>query len=77
MKQQHHLRFVDGLTRRKQMANTFEELEVTVELEELTNEYEDIKEFAREQGVDVDTLWKLINTGKLDYEIDIEEVDYV
>ena len=59
------------------MANTFEELEVTVELEELTNEYEDIKEFAREQGVDVDTLWKLINTGKLDYEIDIEEVDYV
>ena len=66
MKQQHHLRFVDGLTRRKQMANTFEELEVTVELEELTNEYEDIKEFAREQGVDIDTLWKLLNTGGLD-----------
>ena len=50
---------------------------MTEEPEELTNEYEDIKEFAREQGVDVDTLWKLINTGKLDYEIDIEEVDYV
>ena len=77
MKQQHHLRFVDGLTRRKQMANTFEELEVTVELEELTNEYEDIKEFAREQGVTVPTLRKQMDTGELDYEIDIEEVNYV
>ena len=49
---------------------------MTEELEELTNEFEDIEEFAREQGVNVPTLWKQINTGELDYEIDIEEVNY-
>ena len=35
-----------------------------------------MEEFAREQGVTVPTLWKQINTGELDYEIDIEEVNY-
>ena len=39
---------------------------MTEELEELTNEFEDIEEFAREQGVEIDTLWKLLNTGGLD-----------
>ncbi len=50
---------------------------MTEEPEELTNEYEDIKEFAREQGVTVPTLRKQMDTGELDYEIDIEEVNYV